>query len=40
MGLGIFDGYVEGSAENIVVHCEFLIDMYDFYIFMQVWLDG
>lgn len=35
MGLGMFDGYVEGYAENIVIHCDFLIDMYDFYIFMQ-----
>lgn len=36
MGLGVFNGYVEGAAENIVIKCDFLIDMYDFYIFMQV----
>lgn len=35
MGLGVFEGYVEGAAENIVIECEFLIDMYDFYIYMQ-----
>lgn len=35
MGLGVFNGWVDGAAENIVIHCDFLIDMYDFYIFMQ-----
>lgn len=35
MGLGVFEGYVEGAAENLVIECEFLIDMYDFYIYMQ-----
>lgn len=35
MSLGIFDGYVDGAADNIVIHCDFLIDMYDFHIFMQ-----
>lgn len=35
MGLGVFEGLVTGSADNMVVTCEFLIDMYDFYIFMQ-----
>lgn len=35
MGLGIFDGWVDGAAGNIVIHCDFLIDMYDFHIFMQ-----
>lgn len=35
MGLGIFEGWVDGKADNIVIHADFLIDMYDFYIFMQ-----
>lgn len=35
MGLGIFEGWIEGYAENIVIHCDFLIDMYDFFIYMQ-----
>lgn len=35
MSLGIFDGWVDGAADNIVIHCDFLIDMYDFHIFMQ-----
>lgn len=35
MGLGIFEGWVEGYAENLVIECDIMIDMYDFFIFMQ-----
>ncbi|XP_059616551.1 uncharacterized protein LOC132261666 [Phlebotomus argentipes] len=35
MGLGIFRGWVEGHMENMVMTKDFLLDMFDFFLFMQ-----
>ncbi|GAB0089195.1 mite allergen Der f 7-like [Sergentomyia squamirostris] len=35
MGLGIFRGWVEGHMENMVIRFDFLLDMFDFFLFMQ-----
>ncbi|XP_055708964.1 uncharacterized protein LOC129805217 [Phlebotomus papatasi] len=35
MGLGIFRGWVEGHMEDMVIDKDFLLDMFDFFVFMQ-----
>lgn len=29
------NGWIEGSVENLKMHCDFILDFYDFHIFMQ-----
>uniref|UniRef100_A0A1B0CSH8 Secreted protein n=1 Tax=Lutzomyia longipalpis TaxID=7200 RepID=A0A1B0CSH8_LUTLO len=35
MGLGIFRGWVEGHMEDMVIRLDLLLDMFDFFLFLQ-----
>ncbi|XP_055683050.1 uncharacterized protein LOC129789941 [Lutzomyia longipalpis] len=35
MGLGIFRGWVEGHMEDMVIRMDLLLDMFDFFLFLQ-----